>query len=225
MPISPNNPTERNETACESLLAAKRALFVGAHPDDIEYRAGGLVYVMRQRGVEVIFAIATRGGKRLPDPLRRALERTRTRHQMRSAEILGGVEVILYDYPDGALPDFVQSFAEDLRSVIVARKPDVLLSWDPDFISNPHPDHQAAADAARAVCFGGRTCLYGTLQPNLWMGLDEESLRTKICALKAHRTETPWFYFDLCMKKRLIADMAAEGEKIGREYAETLRIA
>jgi hypothetical protein len=225
VPSSPNNPTEANAAARESLLSVKRALFVGAHPDDIEFRAGGLVHVMRQRGVEVTFAVATRGGKGLPAPLRRPLERLRTRHQMRSAEILGGVEVILCDYPDGALPDFVGPFAEDLRSLILSRQPDVVLSWDPDFIFNHHPDHQAAADAARAASVGVTMCFYGTMRPNLWVGLDEESVAAKIRALKAHRTETPWFYFDLRLKKRLIAGMAAEGAKIGRDYAETFRTA
>lgn len=225
MPISPNNPTEENAAVREALLASRTALFVGAHPDDIEFRAGGLVHIMRQRGVEVTFAIATRGGKGLPAPLGHALERIRARHQVFAAWILGGVEVILHDYADGRLRDFVGPFAEDLRSLISSRQPDVVLSWDPDFIYTPHPDHQAAADAARMASSGLRTCFYGTLQPNLWVGLDDESLEAKIGALKAHRTETPWFYFDLRMKKWLIAGLRAEGAKVGCEYAETFRTA
>lgn len=225
MPISPNNPTENNAALCEALLASKSALFVGAHPDDIEFRAGGLVHIMRQRGVEVIFCIATRGGRGLPGPVGRALERIRTRHQMLAARILGGVEVILYDYPDGRLRDFVQPFAEELRSLISSRQPDVLLAWDPESISNPHPDHQAAADAARTASSDLRTCFYGTLQPNLWVGLDDESLTAKIRALKAHGTETPWVYFDLRVKKHLIAGLRAEGAKIGCDHAETFRTA
>jgi len=224
VPISPNNPTEGNTAACEALLASRTALFVGAHPDDIEYRAGGLVHIMRQRDVEVTFAIATRGGKGLPGPIGRALERTRTLDQLRAARILGGVEVVLHDYPDGRLRDFVGPFAEDLRSLISSRQPDVLLSWDPDFIFTPHPDHQAAADATRMASSGVRTCFYGTLRPNLWVGIDDESLKAKIRALKAHRTETPWIYFDLRMKRSLIAGLMAEGAKIGCEYAETFRI-
>jgi len=225
VPISPSNPTEGNAAVREALLAAKRALFVGAHPDDIEFRAGGLVYLMRQRGVEIIFCIATRGGKGLPGPLSSALERIRTRHQMLAARILGGVEVVMHNYPDGRLRDFVGPFAEDLRLLISSRQPDLVLSWDPDFIFTPHPDHQAAADAARKASSGLRTCLYGTLQPNLWVGIDDESLTAKIRALKAHRTETPWFYFDLRMKRSLIAGLRAEGAKIGCEYAETFRTA
>lgn len=213
-----------NTSLREALLASKRALFVGAHPDDIEFRAGGLVYVMRKRGVEVVFAIATRGGKRLRRPLNRLLERIRTRHQLRAAQILGGIEVIFYDYPDGSLPDFIEPFTQDLRSLIEQRSPDVVLCWDPEFVSHPHPDHKAAADATHEAAAGIKTCFYGAPEPNLWIGLDDEAFRARIRALKAHRTETPWPYFNLRAKKWLLTWMRAEGAKIGCDYAETFRI-
>jgi LmbE family N-acetylglucosaminyl deacetylase len=222
---------EANAALCEKLLSSKRALFVGAHPDDIEFRAGGLVYLMRRRGVEVIFAIATRGGKRLRWPLNRLLERIRTRHQHRAARILGGADVIFYDYPDGSLPDHIEPFTQDLRTLIEERKPDVVLCWDPEFVSHPHPDHKAAADATDAAASfdkpsvpKARVCFYGAPRPNLWVGLDEEAVRTKVRSIKAHRTETPWPYFDLRGNKRLLSWMRAEGAKIGAEYAETFRM-
>lgn len=219
-----SNPTSDNTGRCEKLFSSKRALFVSAHPDDIEYRAGGLVHLMRKRGVEVIFAIATRGGKRLPQPLRRVMERTRTRHQLSAAEILGGVEVIFHDYADGSLSSFVESFANDLRSLISTRTPDILLSWDPDFIFTPHPDHQAAANAVRTIETDIKTCFYGTTRPSLWVGFDQDSLAAKLHALKAHRTETPYFYFDLRQKKSLLASLKTEGAKINSPYAETFRL-
>lgn len=222
--LSVNRPPADNSIRCESLLSSRRALCVGAHPDDIEYRAGGLVHVMRKRGIEVIFAIATRGGKGWPGPLRRVLEGMRTRHQLRAGEILGGVEVILYDYPDGDLGRHIEPFSNELRSLISSREPDLILSWDPEFISTPHPDHQAAADAVRVTQTDITTCYYGTTQPNLWVGFDEDSLSAKLRALKAHRTETPWFYFDLWQKKRLLAGLRAEGAKIGHPCAETFRL-
>ncbi len=219
------NPASDNPERCESLLSSRRALFVSAHPDDIEFRAGGLVTVMRKRGIEIIFAIATRGGKGLPGPLRRGLERTRTRYQMRAAEILGGAEVIFYDYPDGHLGSHVEAFAADLQNLVTDRQPDLLLSWDPDYIFTPHPDHQAAADAVKAAGLNLPACYYGTSQPNLWVGFDREVLNAKLTALKAHRTETPWFYFDLRQKRTLIRGMAAEGAKVNSPYAETFRLA
>lgn len=218
--LSPND----NAIACEKLLASRNALFIGAHPDDIEFRAGGLVYLMRQRGVEVTFAIATRGGKGLPLLLRKPLERMRERHQGAAAAILGGVNVVFFDYPDGNLPAYVEPFTDDLKALIADLQPEIILCWDPEFISTPHPDHQAAADAARAATKGMNVCWYGTMQPNLWVGLDEEALLMKVRALKANRTETPWFYFDMRLKKRMIGAMRQDGSKIGSDYAETFRL-
>ena len=180
---------------------------------------------MRKHGVEVILAIATRGGRGLPGPLRRGLERTRTRYQMRAVEILGGAEVIFHDYPDGNLSSRVEAFSADVRRLVSDRQPDLLLSWDPDFIFTPHPDHQAAADAVKLANLDLTACYYGTKCPNLWVGFDRDALNTKLRALKAHRTETPWFYFDLRQKKTLINGMAVEGAKIGSAYAETFRLA
>jgi len=217
-----------NADLCESLLSSKRALFVGAHPDDIEFRAGGLVYVMCKRGVEVIYAIATRGGKRLRWPLNRWLERIRTRHQMNAARVLGGAEVVLFDYPDGSLPLFTEAFTGDLGSLIDERKPDVVLCWDPEFVSHPHPDHKAAADATHSACFDKlnmlTVCFYGAPKPNLWVALDEEAVRAKVRSIRAHATEAPWPYFDLTGKKWLLSWMMRDGAEIGSDYAESFRI-
>jgi len=213
-----------NTSLREVLLASKRALFVGAHPDDIEFRAGGLVYLMRKRGAEVIFAIATRGGKGLVWPLGRLLERIRTRHQLRAAQILGGIEVVFYDHPDGALGGLVEPLTQDLRSLIDARRPDVVLCWDPDIPPTAHPDHKAAADAASRAARDVKACFYGAPTPNLWVGLDEEAVRAKIRAIRAHATEAPALYFDLRAKKWLLAWMTREGARIGCDYAETFRM-
>ncbi len=213
-----------NENLCESLLSPKRALFVGAHPDDIEWRAGGLVYLLRKRGAEVIFAVATRGGKRLRWPLSRLLERIRTRHQRSAARILGGAEVIFYDYPDGSLPAHIEPFTQDLKTLIDEREPDVVLCWDPEFVSHPHPDHKAAADATDRAGSGVMTCFYGAPRPNVWVALDDEAVRAKIKSIRAHVTEAPWPYFDLGGRKWLLNWMRTEGARIGADYAETFRI-
>jgi LmbE family N-acetylglucosaminyl deacetylase len=225
VPDQSDNRSDSNAMRCEALLGSKRALFVGAHPDDIEFRAGGLVYLLRKRGAELVFAIATRGGKGLAWPLRRHLERLRTRHQLRAAEILGSIEVVFYDYPDGALRDLVEPLTQDLISLIDARAPDVVLCWDPQFVSAPHPDHKAAADAASRAARDVKACFYGAPTPNLWVALDKEAVRAKIRAIRAHATEAPPLYFDLRARKWLLAWMAKEGARIGCDYAETFRIA
>lgn len=213
-----------NAVACERLLTSERALFIGAHPDDIEFRAGGLVHLMKQRGAQVTFAIATRGGRSWPSLLRIPLEKTRERQQHDAASILGGISIVFYDYPDGSLQAHVEALTQDLMAVIADLRPDIVLCWDPEHPLTSHPDHQAAAEAALAATGGLETCWYGTTEPNLWVGMGEDALQAKVRALKAHRTETPCFYFDMRLKKRMIETMRQEGAKTGSNYAETFRV-
>ena|GEM_PF-1349181 len=251
MSISTNNSTDDNARRIEELFKAKSVLFVGAHPDDIEFYCGGFIHLLWQRGVKITFAIATRGGKGRTGHAKSRLEAMRTFDQLNAAAVLcnsdlalvdsstrvtreheehlkdivaeAGVEVVFYDYPDKDLPNCVNALANDLGKLFAARKPDIIFSWDPDFIYNPHPDHQAAADAVRTAAKGRRVCYYGTRRPDMWIGFDDEALRVKISSIKAHRTESPWYYFDLLLKKRLLERLRSEGARIGAKYAEVLR--
>ena len=182
------------------------------------------MYLMRKRGIEVIFAIATRGGKRFRPPFNRLLEQIRTRHQMRAARILGGIEVIFYDYPDGSLPSFIEPFARDVKLLIEERSPDIVFCWDPEFVSHPHPDHKAAADAVNEAALSVCACFYGAPNPNLWVEIHDVALRAKLKSIKAHATEAPWPYFDLCVKKWLLSWMKSDGDKIDCSYAESFRM-
>ncbi len=192
MTISNHTPGIENDDLRAGILDARKVLFVGAHPDDIEYYCGGLVYMLRERGAEVIFAIATKGGKGYRSAAKELLERIRVRNQMHSARILGGVRVVFFPYPDKNLPNYIGPLADDLKALITTEKPDLIFAWDPDHIFNPHPDHQAAADATRLIGAGTNTCYYGTHEPNVWVGFGEEIFRAKLRSLRAHRTETPW---------------------------------
>jgi N,N'-diacetylchitobiose non-reducing end deacetylase len=221
---SATNPLPDNARMRDDLFKCKRVLFVGAHPDDIEFYAAGLVHLLRKRGVEVIYAIGTRGGKGRTGRAKLRLEATRTQDQLDAARIAGGAKVVFYDYPDKALPAHVRAFVGDLKDLIRREKPDVVFSWDPDYIYNPHPDHVAAAQAADIATrdMDVRRCFYGTREPNLWIGYGEDVFQLKLKALRAHRTETPWPYF-LLGRRFLTRKSVVEGAKIGTKYAEVFR--
>lgn len=222
VPISNNMPQPNNSALLSEIFEAKKALFVGAHPDDIEFYCGGLVYLMREKGIDVIFAVATRGGKGRGGRAKDRLEGLRSRHQLDAARILGGARVVLYDYPDKDLPSHIDEFARDLKTLIAEEKPDIIFSWDPDYIYNPHLDHQAAAKSARTATEGRDVCFYGTREPNLWLGYGEDVFRVKLRSLRAHRTETPWYFFPLA-KRFLVKKSRGEGVAVGSEYAEVFR--
>lgn len=224
VPISQTNPRPENDRLVTRILSAKRALFVSAHPDDVEWYCGALVHEMRSRGTEVTFAIATRGGKGLNGAAKRSLEGLRTRHQGNAARVLGGVEVVLYDYPDKKLPEHIEEFARDVELLIKKEQPDLVFSWDPDHIYNPHLDHQAAARAARIAAdrLGSKTCYFGSTEPNVWFGFDDNAFKVKLRSIRAHRTEAPPIWFSLG-KRFLLKKSKGEGEKIGAKYAEVFR--
>jgi len=90
-------------------------------------------------------------------------------------------------YTNKVLADHVKKLASDLRRLVSEESPDIVLSWDPDSIYNPHADHQAAADAVRLGLAGERLVFYGTRKPNLWIGFGAEALRLKLRSLRAHR--------------------------------------
>lgn len=208
----------------EDILKSRKALFVGAHPDDIEFYSAALVRMLRENGAEVVYAIGTRGGKGWAGRARMWLERRRTRDQMKSARIIGGAKVVFFDYPDKGLPAHVTAYAQDLRALIGVEEPDIVFSWDPDFIYNPHPDHVAAAQAAESATedVNVHQCFYGTRKPDLWVGYGDDIMKLKIRALRAHSTETIWPFF-LRGKRYLMLRSAGEGAKIGAKYAEVFR--
>lgn len=208
----------------EDLFRARKVMFVGGHPDDIEFYCGGMVRLMRQKGVQATFAIGTRGGKGRKGKALVRMEGRRTRDQRRAAEILGGADVFLFDHPDKALSAHIDEFADELRSLIDEERPDLVIGWDPDHIFNSHPDHRAAAFAAQqaAKACGTPMCFYGTREPNLWIGFDRDIFRVKYRALRAHGTETPWPY-SILVKKYVTKRLRGEGRKIGMPYAEVLR--
>ncbi len=219
-----NIPKSDNPNLVQALFEAKRALFIGAHPDDIEFYCGGLVYNLALAGVDVSFLVATRGGKGRTGRAGERLEKLRSIHQMRAACILGHVNVQLCDYPDKLLAQCVKPFADDIHAAIESIDPDFIFCWDSDFIYNPHPDHQAVADACRIATEGARAKVicYGTERPSLRISLNYNAYLAKIKSLRAHRTETPWYYW-LIIGQRLRRKLAQDGAAIMCNYAEVYR--
>ena len=114
-----------------------RVLVIGAHPDDCEYRAGGLAALYRQAGHDVCFVSVTDG---------RSGHQTRYGEQLaiqRRAEAAASGRVLGLDYrvlthPDGALQPTLEARAEIIR-LIRGYEPDLVLTHRPN---DYHPDHR-----------------------------------------------------------------------------------
>ncbi|CAN5368270.1 MAG: PIG-L deacetylase family protein [Acidimicrobiia bacterium] len=120
-----------------------RALAIGAHPDDIEFGAGGTLARWAAAGCHVTMLVATDGSKgtwdREVDPAR--LVSTRKAEQAAAAVALGAGEVIHLDHVDGEL-EYSMALRAELCAHIRRTRPDVVFSHDPWQRYQLHPDHR-----------------------------------------------------------------------------------
>ncbi|HSH01518.1 MAG TPA: PIG-L deacetylase family protein [Anaerolineae bacterium] len=136
----------------------ERALFIYAHPDDIEFGVAGTAAKWAQAGAEVTYILITDGniGSHDPEMTPEKLAEIRRREQTESAEVVGAKCVFL-GYPDGRLvPDL--GLRKDLTREIRRFKPNVVVCGDPTIVISSsnrinHPDHRAAATAAIDAVF------------------------------------------------------------------------
>ena len=126
----------------------KRALVIGAHPDDNEFGAGGTVAKLASEGWDITFIIATNGNKGSHDPDMSSyrLSETREHEQRAAAAALGVHQVIFLRNNDGELeptPQLRAEFALYIRHL----KPHAVFTHDPWKHYMLHPDHRAVGFA------------------------------------------------------------------------------
>jgi LmbE family N-acetylglucosaminyl deacetylase len=207
----------------DALLGAKRIMFVGAHPDDIEFYCGAAISLMTQRNISITYLIATRGDHGLPGALGKWMKRIRMKNQDIAAGVLGVHDVILLDYDDGHLSDHITEFAVDISTAIKQKRPDIILSWDPDHIYNPHLDHTAAGQAVYHAHPDCKLAYYGTTEPDLLVPVDGNMLKMKLKSIRCHKTEAPWFYYPF-QRASVIQRLKRAGALAGLSLAECFRL-
>jgi LmbE family N-acetylglucosaminyl deacetylase len=109
---------------------------VGAHPDDIELAAGGLVATWTAAGAHVELVCLTSGQLGGEAAVREAEAR-------RSAELLGAAAVHFMGQVDGRLEPSVE-LRRRLAALIRQVRPDAVAGHDPWRRWLLHPDHRAA---------------------------------------------------------------------------------
>lgn len=122
--------------------------FIGAHPDDETFAAGGTLAQLAAEGVVVHILILTAGEAALQH-LGRVIpglaDRRRDEHA-KAAQALGAASSTVLDLPDAGLSQHEEAAGEAVRRFVVETRPNHVLSvwWD-----DPHSDHQVAGRAAR----------------------------------------------------------------------------
>jgi LmbE family N-acetylglucosaminyl deacetylase len=186
----------------------RRALAIGAHPDDVEFGAGATLARWAEAGCEVSLLVCTDGSKGTwnPDADIDALIATRAAEARAAAATLGATgEVVLLGRTDGELENDRPTRSEVARQIRLLR-PDVLLGHDPWKRYRLHPDHRAAGFLVTDALVGARDphffrdhglaphrpdalLLFEADEPDHAEPIDERHLTARIAALEQHRSQ------------------------------------
>lgn len=136
-------------------LRPKIVLGIAAHPDDLDFYAGGTLAAYAKQGAAVYYLVLTDGGKGSADRTAQPAElRDRRRAEQRqAAKALGVRDVFFQDYPDGGLENS-REVKREVVKIIRQVKPDVVITFDPtvSYVVQEgqinHSDHRAAGQAA-----------------------------------------------------------------------------
>lgn len=172
----------------ELIRSPKSVVAVAAHPDDLEYFAGGTLARLVRQGCRVVGVLATRGerGGRAPD-----LPRRRAREQAAASLRMGYAQVHILDRPDRGVQADDPELLAQLQECLDLEKPDCVFTFDPDepFPVYLHPDHIAVARATLAV-WSGHTALFHTRAPNAVVDITPH-FHVKVAAFAVHRSQLP----------------------------------
>lgn len=139
-----------NFGAATALPRFRRALAVGAHPDDESFGLGAILSTLVDQGTRVWLVSFTHGeASTLGGSL--SLREVRSRELTEAATELGLSGVHLVDHPDGKLATVpLEGLVDTVHSLAGSNDVDVLLVFDEGGITG-HPDHCRATDAALAA--------------------------------------------------------------------------
>lgn len=145
--------------SAEPFPDVQRVLAVFAHPDDVDFGAGGTVARWVADGLEVEYVIITRGDAGgFDNTPREEMPALREAEQRAAAAVLGVKQVTFLDgYHDGVLTASIE-LRRDITREIRRIRPDRILTSSPlrrwERMAGPsHPDHLAAGEATTCAIY------------------------------------------------------------------------
>jgi LmbE family N-acetylglucosaminyl deacetylase len=223
----------------------QRAMFIYAHPDDIEFSVAGTAAKWAKYGCEVTYILLTDGnvGSHEEGMTTERCADIRRAEQQAAADIAGVRHCIFLGYHDGLLQPTLE-LRKELVRLIRKYRPNVVVCGDPTvyFPSDSyinHPDHRAAATAAVEAVFPASemALLYPDLladgyaphkvnyvyvsnpgAANYYVDISE-TMDTKLNALRAHVSQLG----DWDPNERIRGWNKEVGSKVGFAYAEGFR--
>ena len=225
----------------EAFDEVERLIVVAAHPDDLECVCGGLIALLVDRAVEVYSANCTLGdiGTQEATLTRPQIASTRLAEADEAARLLGLRATYSLGRHDGELTPDLELRAQIARLYRVTQA-DTLLTFDPYWTGQIHPDHRAAGQAALDAYLPAkmplyrpeqlneadsslsclkRIMLFSTGEPDIVVDTTSVQAR-KVAACMAHHSQFPDGEKSLEWLKEMDARV---GERIGAAAAEAFR--
>lgn len=223
----------------------KRAMFIFAHPDDIEFGTAGTAALWAKYGSDVVYVVLTDGniGSHDPDMTAEKLAKIRRAEQTAAAETAGATCIYMGE-PDGLLQP-TPELRKKLVRLIRQHRPNVVVCGDPNFYYGEnyinHPDHRNAAIAALEAVFpsADSPLLFPELvseeglsphkvnyvfltsnwgEATYYVDISE-TLEIKIEALRQHKSQLK----DWDPEERVKEWTAAVGKRVGFNHAEAYK--
>lgn len=136
----------------------ERILFVTAHPDDLDFGAGGTIAQWTDKGISISYCVCTNGDQGGVDPNvpRSEMPKIRQKEQRDAGAVLGVSDIHFLNHVDGHLVPTIELRKEIVRVIRKVRPQRMVIqnperNWDRLFAS--HPDHMAAAEAAMQAVY------------------------------------------------------------------------
>ena len=118
----------------------KKALIIGAHPDDPETGCGGTMILLQQAGYEVVSVYMTKGEAGIQGKTHEESAAIRVKEATEASKMLGARPLFMTQIDGNAEINKVRYV--EMREMIAAEKPDVVFThWPID----SHPDHRVCS--------------------------------------------------------------------------------
>lgn len=196
-------------------MVKRNILFVGAHPDDIEFGCGGTLRKHIEKKDSVFCLIMTNGEKGNHSPKKEEC--------INSLNFLGVKEIFFGNFPDGYLSDN-QETVNFIESLVKKLKIDRIYTHDPN---DRHQDHRHCSLAVSAAARGIKEVLLfqgpstNFFYPHYIIELSEEQVNKKVEAIGNYKSQLDKFALQVSSLKHL---SAITGSKYNIPYAEAFAL-
>jgi LmbE family N-acetylglucosaminyl deacetylase len=199
-------------------IVFKKLLFIGPHPDDVELGCGGIIS-RYSKSTNMTYLILS---PCLEDPKNKYIL-----DEARKAINLLGLpmeSLIIENLPRRTFHDQRRNIREILISVREKFNPDIVFCPS---IKDVHQDHSVTAEETLRLFRDIGVISYEAprssllFEPNLYMGLNDKNLKTKIDALLCYKSQYDKYYFEPSVI-RSFARM--RGSQCRVKYAEAFEV-